>query len=108
MFKTILTGVLAATLTAPGAVPAMPAPEPLHGYIYETDTTTGQPDGMPLYVIALCDGRQLYISQQNGLHLDQSVDVYPLGRVTPAPQGANYLPYIRDNNRVPCPTHAAE
>ena len=99
----VLIGMLAAIMISSGAQPAQPAAEPLHGYIYETSTTTGYPGGDPLFIVATCDGRQLYIPQENGLHIDQSVDVYPDGRITAAPDGADYLPFIRDCNRILCP-----
>lgn len=103
----VFAGIFAALLTLPSApTPHYSEAEPLHGYIYETDTTTGELNGDPVFVVATCDGRQFYVPQENGLHLDQSVLVYtnPL-HVTAAPADEDYLPYIRDNNRVFCPYH---
>lgn len=101
--NSIVTGIMTISILFQSA-PAVPAvSQPLHGYIYETSTTTGYPDGDPLFIVATCDGQQLYIPQENGLHIDQAVDVYPDGRITAAPDGADYLPFIRDYNRIPCP-----
>ena len=101
--NSIITSVMVISVLFQSA-PAVPAvSQPLHGYIYETSTTTGFADGEPTFLVATCDGRQFEIPQQNDLHIDQSVDVHPDGTVTAASDSADYLPFIRDNNRIPCP-----